>query len=141
LKSWLGRETRSPFYSVCISFSTSVPFRTTTVQVPNLALVETKRITVYMRGMHQRTLPGERCFFAFHSRYFSQNISDPYLRNICLAKQIFCPKHLSKKICDKRFLHTCRFCRLYFLENLTICKTKCEVFLIERWKLDQVHFL
>ncbi len=30
--------------------SKSVPFRPTTVQIPNLALFETKRITVYVGG-------------------------------------------------------------------------------------------
>jgi hypothetical protein len=33
--------------NVCILSSTSVPFRPTAVQTPNLAQVETKRVTVY----------------------------------------------------------------------------------------------
>ncbi len=34
--------------NVCILSSTSVPFRPTTVKMPNLALFETKRITMYL---------------------------------------------------------------------------------------------
>jgi hypothetical protein len=36
--------------------STSVPFTLTTVEVPNLALTHTKRITVYVRFRHYNIL-------------------------------------------------------------------------------------
>jgi hypothetical protein len=58
---------------VCTFASTSVPFRSTTVKMPNLALIETKQITVLCMGLSVSRSGGlKRKYMYSHPNFLSQ---------------------------------------------------------------------